>query len=133
MLVVASMIQAVAFALHLPARIEFSAELVEPSQIGPAVVLSQTANEAMRLVAPALAGVLIGASWFGVGGVFLLAAQRDGRWGGYQGPVIASVRPGEYRLTKSVEPSAENTAPANSVLSRALRAKMRGSPSTLTV
>ena len=28
----------------------------------------------MRVVAPALAGVLIGVSWFGVGGVFLLAA-----------------------------------------------------------
>ena len=74
MLVVASMIQAVAFALYLPARIAFIAELVEPSQIGPAVVLSQTVNEAMRVVAPALAGVLIGARWFGVGGVFFLAA-----------------------------------------------------------
>ncbi len=74
MLVVASMVQAVAFALYLPARIAFIAELVEPEQIGPAVVLSQTVQEAMRVVAPALAGVLIGASWFGVGGVFLLAA-----------------------------------------------------------
>src|SRR5688500_12075971 len=73
MLVVASMIQAVAFALYLPARIAFIAELVEPSQVGPAVVLSQTVNEAMRVVAPALAGVLIGAMWFGVGGVFFLA------------------------------------------------------------
>jgi MFS family permease len=74
MLVVASMIQAVAFAMYLPARIAFIAELVEPSQVGPAVVLSQTVNEAMRVVAPALAGVLIGAKWFGVGGVFFLAA-----------------------------------------------------------
>lgn len=74
MLLVASMVQAVAFALYLPARIAFIAELVEPEQIGPAVVLSQTVQEAMRVVAPALAGVLIGASWFGVGGVFLLAA-----------------------------------------------------------
>jgi hypothetical protein len=31
-------------------------------------------QEAMRVVAPALAGVLIGVSWFGVGGVFLAAA-----------------------------------------------------------
>ena len=74
MLLLASAVQAAAFALYLPARIAFIAELVEPDQIGPAVVLSQTAQEAMRVVAPALAGVLIGVTWFGVGGVFLLAA-----------------------------------------------------------
>ena len=70
----ASAVQAAAFALYLPARIAFIAEVVEPEQIGDAVVLSQTAQEAMRVIAPALAGVLIGLSWFGVGGVFLLAA-----------------------------------------------------------
>ena len=45
-----------------------------PTQIGPAIVMSQTTQEAMRVIAPALAGVLIGLSWFGVGGVFLIAA-----------------------------------------------------------
>ena len=74
MLLLASAIQAAAFALYLPARISFIAEVVEPRQIGDAVVLSQTVQEAMRVIAPALAGVLIGLSGFGVGGVFLLAA-----------------------------------------------------------
>ena len=74
MLLVASVVQATAFALYLPARITFIAELVDPSQIAPAVVLSQTTIEAMRVIAPALAGVLIGWAWFGVGGVFLMAA-----------------------------------------------------------
>lgn len=74
MLLAASMVQAVAFAVYLPARIAAIAELVEPHEIRPAVVLSQTTVEAMRVIAPALAGVLIGLSWFGVGGVFLLAA-----------------------------------------------------------
>ncbi|MGH9270236.1 MAG: MFS transporter, partial [Ilumatobacteraceae bacterium] len=73
MLLVASMVQAAAFAIYLPARIAFNAQVVEHDQIGPAVVLSQTAQEAMRVIAPALAGVLIG-SWFGVGGLFLMAA-----------------------------------------------------------
>ena len=68
------MIQATAFALYLPARIAFIAELVEPDAIGPAVMLSQTDAGGDARVAPALAGVLIGVSWFGVGGVFLLAA-----------------------------------------------------------
>ena len=74
MLLLASALQAAAFALYLPARIALIADLVEHDQIGEAVVLSQTAQEAMRVIAPALAGVLIGLSWFGVGGVFLLAA-----------------------------------------------------------
>ena len=74
MLLVASAVQAAAFAAYLPARIAFIAEVVEPEQIGPAVMLSQTAQEAMRVVAPALAGVLVGLAWFGAGGVFLLSA-----------------------------------------------------------
>jgi MFS family permease len=74
MLLVASAVQAAAFAAYLPARIAFIAEVVEPEQIGPAVMLSQTAQEAMRVVAPALAGVFVGFSWFGAGGVFLLSA-----------------------------------------------------------
>ena len=74
MLVAASAVQAAAFAAYLPARIASIAEVVEPEQIGPAVTLSQTAQEAMRVVAPALAGILIGLSWFGAGGVFLVAA-----------------------------------------------------------
>ena len=74
MLLVASMVQATAFAIYLPARITFIAELVDPSQIAPAIVLSQTAVEAMRVIGPALAGVLIGWSWFGVGGLFLMSA-----------------------------------------------------------
>jgi len=73
MLLVASAVQAAAFAFYLPARIALISEVVEPELIRNAVVLSQMAQEAMRVVAPALAGVLIGAAWFGVGGVFLLA------------------------------------------------------------
>jgi len=74
MLLLASAVQAAAFAAYLPARIAFIAEVVEPEQIGQAVTLSQTAQEAMRVVAPAVAGVLVGLSWFGSGGVFLLSA-----------------------------------------------------------
>ena len=74
MLLAASALQAAAFAAYLPARIALIAEVVEPEQIGSAVVLSQTAQEAARVIAPALAGVLIGFTWFGAGGVFLAAA-----------------------------------------------------------
>lgn len=74
MLLVASVLQAVAFAFYMPARIAFISEVVDPSLLGNAIVLAQMSAEAVRVVAPALAGVLIGVSWFGSGGVFLLAA-----------------------------------------------------------
>ncbi len=103
MLLVASMVQAVAFALYLPARIAFIAELVEPEQIGPAVVLSQTVQEGMRVIAPALAGVLIGASWFGVGGVFLLAAGTSS----LAAVVLVGLPPGAPRSLPTRSPIAE--------------------------
>lgn len=74
MLLVASGVQGAAFAVYLPARIAYITELVEPAMVPSAVVLSQTSQEAMRVLAPALAGLLIGVAWFGVGGLFLLAS-----------------------------------------------------------
>ncbi|MET0146353.1 MAG: MFS transporter [Ilumatobacteraceae bacterium] len=103
MLVAASALQAAAFALYLPARISFIVEVVEPEQIGPAVMLSQTAQEAMRVVAPALAGVLIGLSWFGVGGVFILGAATAA----LSAAVLASLPPGHGKELPSRSPVAE--------------------------
>jgi len=74
MLLAASAVQAAAFAFYLPARIAFIAESVPPHALSNAIVLAQVAQEATRVIAPALAGVLLGISWFGVGGVFLLGA-----------------------------------------------------------
>ena len=103
MLLVASMVQATAFAIYLPARITFIAELVEPSQIAPAVVLSQTAVEAMRVIGPALAGVLIGWSWFGVGGLFLMSAVTSF----LSGVVLVGLSRGEPRVVSHRSPLAE--------------------------
>lgn len=77
MLLAASAVQAAAFAFYLPARIAFIAESVPPLALSNAVVLAQVAQEATRVIAPALAGVLLGISWFGVGGVFLLGAASS--------------------------------------------------------
>ena len=70
MLLVAGGVQAAAFAFYLPARISLISEVVPPALLQNAVV-SQMSQEAMRVFAPALAGVLIGVRWFGVGGVFV--------------------------------------------------------------
>ena len=74
MLVVASSIQAAAFAFYLPARIALIVEFVNDSDVVSGVVLAQVSQEAMRVGGPALAGLLIGVAWVGVGGVFLLSA-----------------------------------------------------------
>ncbi len=71
MLLVAGAVQATAFAFYLPSRIALIAELVPAELIQNAIVLSQMSQEAARVVAPAIAGVLIGVAWFGVGGVFI--------------------------------------------------------------
>jgi MFS family permease len=73
MLLIAGGVQAAAFAFYLPARISLISEVVPSSLLQNAIVLAQMSQEAMRVVAPALAGVLIGAAWFGVGGVFIAA------------------------------------------------------------
>jgi MFS family permease len=103
MLLVASAVQAAAFAGYLPARIAFIAELVDLEEIGPAVMLSQTAQEAMRVVAPALAGVLMGFTWFGAGGVFLLSAATST----IAALVLLRLPRGEPRVTAARSPLVE--------------------------
>ena len=114
MLLAASAVQAAAFAAYLPARIAFIAEVVEPEQINPAVMLSQTAQEAMRVVAPALAGVLIGVSWFGAGGVFLLSAGTSA----IAALVLVRLPPGAPRTASTRTPFAEIVDAVHYVRSR---------------
>jgi MFS family permease len=103
MLVVAGGVQAAAFAFYLPARLGSISELIEYRLIGNAVVLSQVAQESMRVVAPTLAGVLIGVTWFGVGGVFLLG----GVTAAVAAAVVLTLPPMPTRSTVSRSPFAE--------------------------
>jgi predicted MFS family arabinose efflux permease len=73
MLLVAGGLQAGAFAFYLPARIALLTAVVPGELIQNAIVISAMAQEAMRVFAPAIAGVMIGVAWFGVGGVFIAA------------------------------------------------------------
>jgi len=103
MLLVAGAVQATSFAFYLPARIAFITELVEADQIAEAVTLSQTAQEGMRVIGPALAGVLIGVSWFDTGGVFLLSAVTSS----LAGVVLFGLPPGSPRHRSERSPLAE--------------------------
>ncbi len=71
MLLVASAVQAAAFAFYMPARISLISEVVPSRLLQDAVVLAQMSAEAARVLAPALAGLMISVAWFGSGGVFL--------------------------------------------------------------
>jgi MFS family permease len=71
MLIVASGLQAVAFAFFGPARMAFIAELVDRPTMPNAVALGQMSAEATRVFGPALAGVLIGAAAWGTQAVML--------------------------------------------------------------
>ena len=74
MLIAASGIQALAFALYGPGRMAFIAELVEGDDMNNAIVLGQMSAESMRIVGPTIAGVLIAAATWGLAVVFLACA-----------------------------------------------------------
>jgi MFS family permease len=71
MLVVASALQAVAFAMYNPARMAFITELVPPEEVPEAVALMLVNAEASRVVGPAAAGLAIASLSYGIEAVFL--------------------------------------------------------------
>lgn len=74
MLLVASAVQAVAFAFMAPARMAMTSEVVGRDLLTNAIVLGQMSMNATRVVGPALAGLGIGIAWFGLAGVYLSSA-----------------------------------------------------------
>jgi MFS family permease len=74
MLIVAGIVQAVAFALFGPARMALLAELVPREAVPGAVSLVLVNSEVSRVVGPALAGLVIGSFAFGTEAVFLTSA-----------------------------------------------------------
>ena len=74
MLLVASAIQAVAFAFLAPARMAMTSEVVGRDLLSNAIVLSQMSLNGTRVVGPALAGIGIGIAWFGTAGVYYSSA-----------------------------------------------------------
>lgn len=78
MLIASGAIQAVAFALYGPSRMAFIAELVEGKTMNNAIVLGQMSAEAMRIVGPTAAGMLIAAAAWGLEAVFLGCAALCG-------------------------------------------------------
>lgn len=74
MLLGASSIQASAFSFFMPARMAFTAELVERVHVASAVSVAQMSSEGARVVGPVAAGMLLAAGTAGEAAVFLAAA-----------------------------------------------------------
>jgi len=114
MLLLASAVQASSFAFYLPARIALLPDVVALEQTGEAITVTQTVQEGMRVFAPALAGVLVGVSWFGSGGVFLTAAAMAV----IAGVVLVGVPEGRPRRTSVRSPWSELVDAAGYVRAR---------------
>lgn len=71
-LVVLGVLEGAVWVFNMPARQALVPELVDDRDLMGAIALNSAGFNATRIVGPAVAGVLIGTSWCGVGGVFLI-------------------------------------------------------------
>jgi MFS family permease len=73
-LVIIGLLEGTIWAFNMPARQSIVPELVGDDALMNAMALNNSGMNFMRITGPALAGFLISAPWFGLGGVFLLVA-----------------------------------------------------------
>ena len=69
-----SLAEGAVVAIGIPARQALIGDLVEDEDLGNAIALQQVSFNAVRVVAPSIAGALIAVSFFGIGGMFVLQA-----------------------------------------------------------
>ena len=74
MLLVASAVQALAFAFLGPARMAMTGQLVGRDLLPNAIVLGQMSMSTTRVLGPAVAGIAIGIAWIGTSGVYFMSA-----------------------------------------------------------
>ena len=74
MLLVASVLQGLAFGFFGPARVAMASDLVGRGNLGNAISLQSLAMNGTRVFAPSLAGALVGWSVFGIGPTYVIAA-----------------------------------------------------------
>ncbi len=75
MLVGAAVLEGAGFSVFGPTRVAFTGELVPRALLGNAVALTQVSLNGTRVIAPALAGVLISIAWFGTSGLYLITTS----------------------------------------------------------
>ena len=63
-----------AFTFHMPARVSFVAELINPARLVNAIALNSAGLNTCRVIGPPLAGWLITKPWMDIGGVYVIMA-----------------------------------------------------------
>jgi MFS family permease len=99
MLLVASAVQALAFAFLGPARMAMTGQLVGRDLLPNAIVLGQMSMSTTRVLGPAVAGIAIGIAWIGTSGVYFMSAALS---------VVA------FAVTLRLPPGGPTTAPTRS-------------------
>ena len=74
MLLLAAVAQGTAFGFFGPARVAIASDIVGREHLGNAITLSLLSMSGTRVFAPALAGVLAGVAFIGIGGAYLISA-----------------------------------------------------------
>jgi len=74
MLLLAAVAQGGAFGFFGPARVAIAKDIVGREHLGNAITLSLLSMNGTRVFAPAVAGVLAGVAFIGIGGAYLIAA-----------------------------------------------------------
>jgi MFS family permease len=74
MLLVAAIVQGIAFGFLGPTRVAFTSEIVGRDQLGNAITLSMLSMNGTRVIAPAFAGALAGVMFIGIGGAYVVSA-----------------------------------------------------------
>lgn len=74
MLMASAAVHGTTISMYGPARMAFTAELVEERHLPSAIALSQTGLNAAKVVAPSIAGLMISIAWIGTRGVYLVCA-----------------------------------------------------------
>ncbi len=74
MLLVAAIVQGLAFGFYGPTRVAFTSEIIGRDQLGNAITLSMLSMNGTRVIAPAFAGALAGLVFIGIGGAYVVAA-----------------------------------------------------------
>jgi len=94
-MVILGAVEGVVWAFNQPSRNSIVPELVADTELMNAIALNNAGLNFTRVAGPALAGFLISAQWFGVGGVFFLVAAC------YSGFILALIRlPKERNVLK---------------------------------
>jgi len=109
-LVFTSALQGIGFAFNMPSNQAFIAQLVSRKNLMNAIALQNTGHNFARVAGPSIAGALIGVSFVGAGGVFVLMSV-----------MYAFVLINLLRISHAGEPTGANRPPPLAALRDGLR------------